>query len=379
MEQKSANYSFLRNGSTVLLIIFSFLFIECSCKHKRYNYSNYRKLKLSDKIIKLQSTVVNKFDLFFPSAFSVINNYLVLVDSKADKLVKIIDLRSNELLISFGSRGQGPDEFMGIRQIIPDPNDKCHFWIYDVSASKLKYFNISNILSGNFYPEEIVNISHKDGYLAQLIILPDKSVLGVGFQWKGRISICDMSGNLVKSIGRIPLILKDERFAVQHSQGFIGNFTFKDVTKQIYIATRYGGIVEKYNMDGKLISTFLGPDSFFPEYDIVPAGQGHAMTYNRNTRFGYLDICYIKKLDRLFLLYSGKYKYNKDEKIRGEFSNNVYVLDNKDTIIEQIELDKDISQMCISDDGSAIFGLSQTEVLKYDYINVKSIGVNSRR
>lgn len=361
-----------KNTSALLFLVVGLLFVfnECSCKYKKYTYSNYRKLNMPDKIIKLQARVVNKSDLFFPTQLTVIDSYLVLADSKAEKLIKIIDLNSNELLISFGGRGQGPDQFMGVSQIIPDPNAKGYFWIFDISTTKLKYFKIANILNHNFYPEKTINISANSGYLNQLIILPDKTMLGIGFILKGRISVCDTSGDIIKTIGRIPLIIKNERFAIQHVHGFIGRFAYKDVSKEIYIATRYGSIIEKYNynMDGNLISTILSPDSFFPEYDIVPAGQGYSMAYNRNTRFGYLDICYNKKLDRLFLLYSGKYKYNKDEKIQGQFGKIVYVLNNKDTIIEQIELDTDISTMCISDDGSTIFGLSEKDVLKYDYI-----------
>lgn len=379
MGKKSANCRNFKNKSILLLLFFIFLFIECSCKHKKYTYSNYQKLKISDKTIKLHATVVNNFDIYFPSTSSIINNYFVLVDSKADKLIKIIDLKSNELLKSFGSRGQGPDEFIGAREIITDPNDKNFFWIYDISTRNLKYYNINNILNNNFYPEEIIRISTENsGVPAQLIICPDKTMLGVGLFLKGRISIYGTSGNFVRSIGKFPVILKNEEFAAQHSHGFSGNFAYKDISKEIYIATRLGTIVEKYSLDGKLISTFHGPDSFFSEYDIVPAGQYYTMTYNKNTRFGYLDICYNKKLDRLFLLYSGKYQFSKDNKKLGNFGNIVYVLDNKDAIVEQIELDKDIFQMTISDDGSTLFGLSEKEILKYEHTNKNDIGINYR-
>jgi len=37
---------------------------------------------------------------------------------------KIIDIKSYELQVSFGSLGQGPAEFIGVRQIISDPNNK---------------------------------------------------------------------------------------------------------------------------------------------------------------------------------------------------------------------------------------------------------------
>ena len=359
----------LKSGrkSLLYLIVFLTIYTGCSDKFGKYNYINYKKLKRPNNTVKLRSTVVNKFEIYRPSRLEIIGNYLLLADTKADKMIKIIDLKSYELLKSFGSKGQGPDEFIGVSQIIPDQKDNNTFWIYDVSTRNLKKFNISTVLNNDSYLEEIIRISSENsGIPTQLIFAPDNKILGVGLFFKGRISIYDMSGGYIRSIGKIPVILENERFASQHSHGFIGNFIFKDRSREIFIATRLGSIIEKYNIYGNLISTFYGPDLFFPEYKIVPAGEYYTMTYNNKSRFGYLDICYNKKLDRLFLLYSGEYQYNKENN-RPNFSNIIYILDNKETIVEQIELDKEIFQMNISDDGSTIFGLSETEILKFEY------------
>lgn len=367
----------LKSGwkSLLYLIIFLTIFTDCSDKFGKYDYINYKKLKRPDNTVKLRSTVVNKFEIYRPSRLEIIGNYLLLADTKADKMIKIIDLKSYELLKSFGSKGQGPDEFIGVSQIIPDQKDNNTFWIYDVSTRNLKKFNIITVLNNDSYLEEIIRISSENsGIPTQLIFAPDNKILGVGLFFKGRISIYDMSGGYIRSIGKIPVILENERFASQHSHGFIGNFIFKDRSKEIFIATRLGSIIEKYNIDGNLISTFYGPDLFFPEYKIVPAGEYYTMTYNNKSRFGYLDIRYNKELDRLFLLYSGKYQFNK-EKSKANYGKTIYVIDNKETIVEQIELDKEIFQMNISDDGSTIFGLSETEILKFEYNKKINIGI----
>jgi len=194
-------------------------------------------------------------------------------------------------------------------------------------------------------------------------------MLGVGIYFEGRISEYDMGGELIKIIGKIPIVLKNnEELSAQHSHGFIGNFAYKEAQKEVYLATRHGTIIEKYGLGGALISTLHGPETYFPEYDIVPAGQYITMTYNKKTRFGYIDICYNKFKDKLFVLYSGRYQFGKNDRGPSYMGNIIYVLDNKDRIIEQIELDRDIFQMTISDDGSKIYGLSDKEILKYDYI-----------
>lgn len=352
--------------SVLFLIILLFVFTECSEKRK-YNYINYKKLGKPSHTIKLRSTVFNKnkFDVYQPSNLEIVDNYLILLDTKADKMIKIIDLNSNELLKSFGRKGQGPDEFISVAQIIPSQKETNSFWIYDLFTRNLKKFNIKAILNDNFYPEKIIRISsEKSGVPTQIIFTPEDKIFGVGFFLKRRISIYDMSGNYIRGIGRVPFILKDERFASQHSHGFTGHFIFKEKFKEIYIATRYGSIIEKYDIDGNLISTLYGPELFFPQYSIVPTGQSYTMTYTEKTRFGYIDIQYNEKMDKLFLLYSGRYKYNKkNENINPNFGNTVYVLNSKDTVVEKLELDKEIFGMRISDDCSLLYGLTGTEIL----------------
>ncbi len=363
------------------LIISLIIFTGCSDKFGKYNYLNYKKLKRPNNKIKLHSDVViNEHDITIIGDFTIFNNYLLLIDRKADKLIKIFDLESYELLKSFGRLGQGPSEFIGASDIIPDPKDKNMFWIYDITARKLKKFNINKVLNNNSNPEKIILIKEGKGIPFHVVITTNNEIIGIGNFLEGRISIYDMSGDFIRSVGKIPVILKNERFASQHSHGFDGRFIFKNKSKEIFIVPMLGAIVEKYNiLNGKLISTFHGPDSFFPEYKIVPAGEYYTMTYNKKSRFGYVDICFNKKLDKLFLLYSGEYFFNKENKPnkRVSFCNIIYVLDNKGTIIEEIELDKGIFQMTISDDGSTLFGLSgsSTEILKFEYNKKTNIGI----
>jgi hypothetical protein len=360
----------LKSGrkSLLYLIVFFAIFTECSDEFGKYNYINYKKLKRPNNEVRLHSTVViNERDINLIGNFTIFNNYLLLIDRKADKLIKIFNLKSYKLLKSFGQRGQGPSEFIGASDIIPDLKNKNIFWIFDITARNLKKFNINKVLSDKFEPEKIIKMTEGKGTPSQLIITPDDKIIAVGLFFKGRISIYNMNGDFIRSVGKIPVVLKNGRFSSQHSHGFIGRFILKNNFKEIFIATRYGAIVEHYNIEnGKLISTFHGPDSFFPEYTIVPAGESYTMTYNKKTRFGYLDICYNKKLDRLFLLYSGKYQYKKENN-QPNYSHIIYILDNKGTIVEQIVLDKNVRRICFSDDSSALFGLSENEILRFEY------------
>lgn len=55
------------------------------------------------------------------------------------------------------------------------------------------------------------------------------------------------------------------------------------------------------------------PRTIFPAYDIVSTGEYYTTTFNKKTRFGYIDIEYNQKVNKMFLLYSGKYHYMADD------------------------------------------------------------------
>jgi len=349
--------------SIALLFIFSiFIFYGCS----RYNYSNYKKLKIPEKEKRLNSTVVGNYRFNFPVGLLLVKNYLVVADIKSDSIIKLIDLNTNEIVKSFGHEGQGPDEFISVN-ILPSPKQDGSFWVYDVSTKNLKKFSIDDILNDNFYPEKIIHMSTKIGSPFVLKITPDERILATGYFSEERIGVYDMNGNYIRSIGKVPVRFQKE-FSRQHSHGFMGRVTFNENKKLIFVATQYGSIVEKYSIDGKLLRTYIGPDLFFPEYDIVPAGESYTMTYNNKSRWGYFGIHYSSALDKIFLLYSGVYQFNK-ENVSPNYSNTIYVLDdNKEELVEKIKLDKRIGPMVLSEDCSEIFGISEdSKILKFNY------------
>jgi hypothetical protein len=370
----------LNRNSALVLGISLLMILGCSGKYNKYTYTNYKELKKPEQERELSSTIVLNEDAVNRAGdFAVIKNYLILVDYKADKFIKIFSIRSHKVVQSFGLHGQGPSEFVQPSEIIPSSKDKNMFWIYDLSTKQLKKYNLNRILDNEFKPDSIIRLKGENGFNIHFVITPDDKILATGFYADGRFNIFNLDGDLIRTIGKIPVKVKNNQFATSHSHGFTGNFIYKTKTKEIFIATRLGSIVEKYDMQGNLISTFYGPDTFFPEYDIVPTVNNYyTMTYNRKTRFGFLDISYCDKTDRLFLLYSGKYFEGGKATFGGGI---IYVLNNRGIITEQLNLDKTLYEIKISDDGSTLFGLTtKNEIVAFEYgksANMKPGKVNN--
>jgi hypothetical protein len=346
-----------------LLVSLVFL-IGCS---EKSNYENYQKISSPPRKIRLKAKKIEMAGINIPYTFEILGKYCIVFDIKSDEFVKIVDLESNRLLRSFGRKGQGPDEFIAVSSILPDIKNKDCFWIYDAQLKRLSKFDIRSLIKGHSNPEEIIKLQmNNSGYINQLLLTPSSQLLGIGFFLKGRIAIYAMDGRFIKNIGRIPVEPNNESFAMNYSHAFSGNIAVRDESKEVFIAIKLGSIIEKYNMNGDLIATYVGPETFYPEYNIVQTGMGPTMTYNEKTRVGYIDICYNKKRDRIFLLYSGRYKFDKARNLRTNGGDIIYVMDANGKFEAEYELTNNIYQLRVSDDGNVLFGTFETGLYKFE-------------
>ncbi len=350
-----------------LLIIVLLLFHACLNRFSKYNYVNIKKLNAPLAKTKLTSSVViggEKIKRL--TGFQIINNYIIIIDSKSDKTIEIFDLKSRKLIKRFGRKGQGPSEFIGVSNIISDPNDKNGFWVCDLTARKLKKFCIEDVLNNNFSPKKIVSFKQK--IFPDIIVTNNNEIIGLSRDDNKRINIYNMKGEIIRTIGKIPVKLKNNKFSSQHQHGFWSDIIYRKEKGEIFVATKYGSIIEKYNcVSGKLLATYYGPELFFPHYNIVFAGSYYTITMDKNSRLGYLGIEYNKKTDKIFLLYSGKYYYDRERHPTSDPANIVYIINGNTQISEELLLDKGIWDFKVSEDGSVIYGAGENEILKFVY------------
>lgn len=338
------------------LTLFLTMVFLLGCSQKR-NYDNFQKISRPSVRMRLNAKKIEVTGMNIPFTFEIVGDYCIVIDIKSDEFVKLIDLKTSRILKSFGRKGQGPDEFIAASSILPDIQNKNCFWIYDPQLKRLSKFAIRSLLKGQSSPEEIIKLQMSNGgYINQLILTSDSQLLGIGYFLEGRIAIHDMDGRFIKNIGRIPVEPKNKSLIMNYSHAYSGSMAVRDVSKEIFVAIKLGSIIEKYDMNGELMATYVGPETFYPEYKIVQTGMGSTITYNEKTRVGYIDICYSKKRDRLFLLYSGRYKFDKKRKLRTNGGDIVFVMDGNGRIEAEIELANNIYQLRVSDDGNTLFG-----------------------
>lgn len=340
--------------------------MSCSNEFSKYNYVNLNKLNEPEKVKQLKSSViVDKQNLNLITEFEIIDKYIIAIDRKSEKAVKIFDIKTGKLVKMFGRKGQGPSEFVGVSDIIRDPNDKIMFWVFDYKVRLIKKFSLKNIFNDNYKPIKIIKLSY--GMPLQIIITKNNHIYATAITAKGRILEYDEKGKLIRRIGKIPVKFENKGFAKQHSQGFLGRIICKK--NELFLATLYGSLIERYDIKtGELLNTYYGPELFFPEYDIVPVGRYYTITDNKKSRFGYLDINYNNTKDEIFLLYSGISSFKRKGFDNESLPRTVYVMNNSGDLIEKLSLDRGVNKIKVSEDCSTIYGADSDEIFKFKYI-----------
>ncbi len=365
--RKTSREGEMRKALFPALAVFFILFYpSCSSRFSRYTYRNWAKLEEPKQKFKLKGEVfIGEEEINLLEDFAIIENYLVLSDQKSRPFLKVFDLRSRRLLISFGKKGQGPAEFTGAPQFIKDPNERGVFWAFDFMARSLKKFRLEKVLRGEFRPEKVVRL--KKGRPFSVTVTPEGQILATGYLERGRILVYNMDGELIKRIGKVPVKLKgkERKFAPQHSHGFDAVIACRKKVPEVFVATKFASLVERYSLrDGNLISTYYGPELFFPAYEIVQAGEYLTITYNEKTRWGFVNIHYSEELDRFFLVYSGKPFFNEKGIPAGNYQGRIiFVLNPEGKLEKEFELDRRIRIIYVK--GDYLYGGSNNALFRF--------------
>ncbi len=341
------------------------LLILTSCNSLKKHKSQYRfqitKLKEPKYMVKAHiiELKINE-PISWLSDIETINNKILVVSPDSTEMIKIINPETGTILKSFGRKGQAPEEFIGHPSIIKDPLDEHSFWLYDLTTSKLKKYNINQVLNGRVKP---INIIGNLSFFFHLTILPDYSVAGIGYFADARIKIKKKNGEII-NLGNPPV--KTDHYLKQHSQGYDGNLIFLPKQKDIIITTIWGGLIERYNIEKGFKYSYLISEGFFPAYRIVKTTDGAHWTLSKESKIGIIDAKFLRKDNKIYMLFSGN-KVVPGRYSEKESAKTIYVFDpQKNKLTEKIILSQGLNGFCILNNSGkrVIYGYADNKIFK---------------
>jgi len=291
--------------------------------------------------------VLDEKALFSPVCFLILEGHLLVHDQKADAMIQVFDLDDGQREAAFGGKGQGPEEFDGPWQIFPG-HEPGSFWVFDLTPRQVKLYDLQEVLAGKTEPHKILTLALQP---TQLVCVWDDHFIAAGLFPDGRLARLSMSdGSDQGRIGRLPVAEPGPYAeAVAHAHAFLGFPAFDPQSEQIMLATRLGGIVERYSLNGELLATLLGPQAFYPIYELDEAQGVVHMVKTAKTRMGYLDICFHAPSKTFYLLYSGELWRPKRE---GSMGQTILALQANGALVEQFLTETGFFDIETGEDGS---------------------------
>lgn len=123
--------------------LFFVFFISCKNERNTDYFSTDTQIISQSQSIKLTGTpLIN--DLIGTSNIEIVDNLIVLISPRNEKIFKVFDLEGN-FKGDFGLRGQGPNDLLNCRPTGQKDiaNEEAFIWVNDISNSSLKKVNLS--------------------------------------------------------------------------------------------------------------------------------------------------------------------------------------------------------------------------------------------
>jgi len=249
---------------------------------------------------------INIDSLYYPGLMSRIDSILVLQDFKTKKPFHFINLNNHKYLKSFGTRGKGPGEFIGLNTI--NSFDK-KLWAYDITLSKYVSFDLDSILkfgrSKYRYSEEIIFTNDARKNYCPLFI-NDTLLSSLTFSnSKHRILLSNKADGQVSN-ELFDMIEPVEKTTPQrlHNESYHGVMEKHPLKNLLFIGSRYADLIEIYNLNSNKGIRIKTHDNFTPEFRIDNSQGFPSIVYNGQWKHGYLDISVTENV--VFTLFSGR-------------------------------------------------------------------------
>lgn len=346
----------LRIGLVFTIIAFQF---SCNQLDKAYankeiqfydksEYKNYYELS-SKKIISVTDSLIS------PVEMEIVNNSIILLDSKSERACHVIDIEKEKHIGSFGKKGQGPGEILVPWKVSKKDNNS--FIIYDVAGKKILGYEIDSITNGGSpFIEKKIN---EKGICSMVTMVDSTIYFTSDLTATNRIFKENTLNGTIEGYGEL---LNNYKKVADHNFGQACRGVMAVNKGKIVISYLYAPYFEIFNLADKKFKSILTIEKFPPIFNEIQLGDYKKFSTTLDTRLGFLDVSMTDKF--IYLLYSGE-KMVDHKNDEGKF---ILVFDYEGNPITQYKLDEFVTVFKVYNDKTiyAIKKDIKAELIKYD-------------
>lgn len=331
----------------ILLCVLAVL-ISCSNKEKKSVYTE-TDLIATDSL----STFLG-----LPIKMALSDNYLFAAEVYGDSgFVKIIDIKSDTLLKTICSKGNGPNEFLMVNGLEVNNNSgQTSLQVFDGAANKLNTFLINDILQDDTPLPSFRSDIHVS-YPTLDIFNIGKGYIATGYFPDGKLAILDDSLNLIRYVGEYRTKPNESISDFLHCQANSGTSCLTDDKKNIVVSTYFAGVVEMYSIENgnpkKKWETVL--------FDLDYNATSSDIFENKNV-MGFVSLT--SSENNIYGLYSGEMEDMDDIATYGKY---IYKFDMDGNIVEKYTLDRKVFAIRVLNDKLyAMLHVPEPTIMVYD-------------
>lgn len=290
--------------------------------------------------LKGEKMALNHF-FYVPRDLCLKDSLLFIQDYGSDTIFYAYNMnkRQPELIYSYGTKGDGPDEY-----IFPTPlrirEDRLCF--YDRALYKYQMINPS---TKEVYSEKISPVGFYN-----IVKIKDSVYVGDGFFSDGRFKLLQKD-----SCADLSISYPDDNINcsfIQKAMVYQGDIIAQPHGTRFVYSAAYGGIIEIYQVMGDNINLLYTKNYHFPQYTPYDHSQNEVSANLKKENIK-SNLSIYATDNRIYLLYSGKTLSDPDH----NYSNTIYVWDWDGKEIGKYIVDHNLSAICIDSNDQSLYGL----------------------
>ena len=328
----------------------------CGC-HRSEELSDFNRLFAQKPEIKLsiRSSNIKSDDVGVPIYFACIDSLIIVSGMFESNFITVYNTNNGQVVNRFASKGQGPDEFLGIGGLYFS-ND--HLLIHSTKPNRMVYVHKSDLLESNV---SFRKVNFKENDVSYIRISPVSDGLFMGtvrmlnnYDSRAQFALADENGEFLREVDRYSLNRELESVPnYDLAMGFQGTLAPSPDGHYALYSGSHHGVLKFFSFNGNNPQKIKEYVIAFPKFTSRsnPNILLYAVGPSNESIGGTISVAVSD--DSYYVLFSQQPREYK--------SNIIYVFDFQGEPVKKILLDEPVNKIVYSKEDNSLFAYRETE------------------
>lgn len=330
-----------------LIIIISLCLISCKKSNQIIISDNIKTFSQFPKEYKIEFEKLVEFKLENPRQIIAIDSTLILGNyARGQKYyLQNYSLSTGKFSNPYIHKGRARNEILGLATMGFLDN---YLWLNDFTGKKMMLIDKDKVIKDSIISLE--NTSFKTNRNFRSILIDSLQIIATGNKKsKFKVQIIDLTtGNINEEFGELKFF-SDELPVHIINQATYSQTLLKPTKDKLVLAYINTDVIEIFDLKTKRSISLQGPEKFDSDFKIY----NNVWFENEKTRVAFIDGTATNKY--IYLLYSGK-NFSNENAYKGSY---LFVYDWKLNPIKKIKLNKEVYQICITNDDKTLYSFDE--------------------